>query len=439
MGSNRRKKLLLALILFSGWAYKIYGQAIPYTVPDKPWNDSLGNHRAVIRAGTAGDAVFVDIPWRRRDKDPESKSILITAAGGNEIRDLRLVLINREHGQLIFRPQSGAGVYYVYYLPYRGKKNIGYFEGDYLKTAPQPDSVWLASVSAVSPGSGLPRATVIAIQSRTAFDSFYPMEVVATQEEIASLKKKYPGDLLLFPEDRSRPIRMQDDLPLKWIQSGPSDTFSGIACRNEYYVFQIGLFAAERGIGDVRVHYAGASFPLTCFNLEGIDWQGIYFKKKLDLPAGKIQPLWFGVDIPADAVPGWHHFSVQISGAGLSTQTVRISLLVKRRRLADRGDGEAWRGSRLRWLNSRLGIDDSVTHPYTALQVNNQIIRCRSADVRLDRTGFPASIRAGGQEILKAPLTLNIITDEGPLTIGAAEMHFLKKKQGLVEWESNSS
>ncbi|MDP4130406.1 MAG: DUF6067 family protein, partial [Bacteroidota bacterium] len=149
-------------------------------------------------------------------------------------------------------------------------------------------------------------------------------------------------------------------------------------------------------------------------------------------------PLWFGVDIPAGAVPGWHHFNVQISGAGLSTQTVRVSLLVKRQRLADRGDGEAWRGSRLRWLNSTLGIDDSVIHPYTALQVNDQIIRCRYAGVQLDKTGFPASIRAGGQEILKAPVSLDIITDKGLLNTGAAEMHFLKKKQGLVEWESNS-
>jgi len=439
MGSNSRKKLLLALILFSGWAYNIYGQTIPYTVPDKPWNDSLGNHRAVIRTGTAGNAVFVDIPWRRRDKDPETKAILITDAAGNEIPELRLVLIHREHGQLIFRPQSGAGVYYVYYLPYRGKKNNGYFEGDYLKAAPAPDPAWLASVKAATSRSGLPQATVIAIQSRTSFDSFYPMEVVATQEEVAALKMKHPGDLLLFPEDRSRPIRMQDDLPLKWIQSGPSDTFSGIACRNEYYVFQIGLFGAERGARDVKVRYAGASFPLTCFNLEGIDWQGIYFKKKLDVPPGKIQPLWFGVDIPADAVPGWHHFRVQISGTGLSPQTVRVSILIKQQQLADRGDGEAWRGSRLRWLNSRLGIDDSVTYPYTALQVNNQIIRSKSADVRLDKTGFPASIRAGGGEILEAPVSLDMSTEEGPLTTGASKVRFLKKKEGIVEWESNSS
>lgn len=472
---HRRLLLVLVWILSAGWA-GVFGQAVPYTVPPKPWNDSLGNHRAVIRVRAAGEAVWVDIPWRRRDAGPEKKAVLVTDEAGTEIRDVDPVLIDREHGQILFRPVSGAGTYYVYYLPYRGKKDTGYYHGDYLERGPIPDPGWLARATAAAqpaagsrtsaapqstagqaPGSRVPVATVVSIQSRTAFDSFFPMEVIATHREVSALIQRHPGGFLLFPEDRTRPIRMKDDLPAKWMGTGPSDTFSGTACRNEYYVFQLGLFAAGSDVRDIHVDYGDASYPVTCFNLEGYDSRGVYFKKTLDVPQGKVQALWFGVDIPGGAAPGVHTFTVRVSGTQNSsgvqnaagahpeTQTVRVRILVKDRYLADRGDGETWRGSRLRWLNSRLGIDDSVTHPYSPLRVTQNVITGKSAVVRLDDSGFPVSINAGGQELLQAPIAFKLVADKSgadgpdPEMPHPAGLHFLKQAEGLVEWESEAS
>jgi len=81
--------------------------------------DRFGNHRAVVRVTAAADAVRVHIPWRHRDEAPEKKSlIVIDGHSGNEIKNVSLIEINREFGDIAFEPASGPGTYYIYYLPY---------------------------------------------------------------------------------------------------------------------------------------------------------------------------------------------------------------------------------------------------------------------------------------------------------------------------------
>ncbi len=43
---------------------------------------------------------------------------------------------------------------------------------------------------------------------------------------------------------------------------------------------------------------------VTAFNLEGTDWSGHHFTRAVRVERGTVQALWFGVDIPANAVPG---------------------------------------------------------------------------------------------------------------------------------------
>ena len=92
----------------------------------------------------------------------------------------------------------------------------------------------------------LPEAEVLEFQAQAhGLDSFFPMEVVATQQEVTALLAKHKEDaFLLFPEDRCHPIRMSDDLPKRWIDSGSRRTFDGEAQRNEFYVFQVGVYAS---------------------------------------------------------------------------------------------------------------------------------------------------------------------------------------------------
>ena len=57
----------------------------------------------------------------------------------------------------------------------------------------------------------LPRATVTEFDAVDSLSSFYPMEVIATRAETEALVAAHPGAAyLLFPEDRTRPIKMRD-------------------------------------------------------------------------------------------------------------------------------------------------------------------------------------------------------------------------------------
>ena len=60
------------------------------------------------------------------------------------------------------------------------------------------------------------------------FNSFYPMEIIATKEEVDKIVQKNSGsDYLLFPEARENSIRMTSDIPYKWISDGITNLFQG--------------------------------------------------------------------------------------------------------------------------------------------------------------------------------------------------------------------
>ena len=66
----------------------------------------------------------------------------------------------------------------MYYYPWSGRKLDGGFEGDYLKKEKSPDENWVSKNHlSKNRNEKLPLAKVLEIQARTAFDSFYPMEV----------------------------------------------------------------------------------------------------------------------------------------------------------------------------------------------------------------------------------------------------------------------
>ena len=118
-----------------------------------------------------------------------------------------------------------------------------------------PVTRWPPSQLAQGLWKQLPEATVVEIQARGEFERFDPMEVIATAEETRQLVAACPEPYLVFPEDRKHPIRMTRDLPLRWIENGPAAEFRGTADRNEYYAFQVGLYAARGPVEDVAVEF----------------------------------------------------------------------------------------------------------------------------------------------------------------------------------------
>jgi len=435
-----------------------YAQGIRYGIGLWP-EAGHGNHRALIRVTTPSDAVWAHIQWRRRDRHPEKKDIRIfDTATGERIMNVVRANVNREYGDLVFQPATVPANYAIYYLPYDPGKSWAYFTPE--DTA---DPAWLQrnglTPELLTNGKWklLPQAAVLEIQARTEFDRFDPMEVIATQQETTQLLARHPNrTYLLFPEGRQYAIRMFDDLPLRWIKRGPTSNFLGHAQPGEYYPFQLGVWAARKQIDNLTVTFsalkslAGKAIPasaITCFNLEGTDWLGRPMQKVFRVGQGKIRPLWIGVQIPKDAA-GTYQGTIKIQPQAAPETTVQVSINVGGPVLEDAGDSELWRFSRLRWLNSTLGLDDETVPPYTSLEVAGNTIKCLGREVTLGNTGLPQSIVTHfdksqvnpdeSHEMLAAPVELIVETDAGPVNWTPGPTKLAKAKPGVVVRKSTA-
>jgi len=408
-----------------------------------------GNHRAVLRVGGKGDAVWAHIEWRRRDRDPEARDIRVfDATTGERVLNVARASVTREAGDLVFQPATAPGEYHVYYLPYN--PGVANFDdpGTYFAPEDTADREWLARNGLTAEGlaSGkwraLPRAELVEIQARSEFHRMDPMEILATEEETAGLLAAHPNrSYLLFPEDREHAIRMPDDLPLRWIRRGPADEFLGAANPGEYYVFQIGVYAARQAIPTLALESSdlkstdGATIPaseLTCFNLEGTDWLGRPIGKTIEVARGRVQALWIGLSIPTEAA-GSYTGTVTVKPQGAEAQSVRVRIDVAGPVLEDGGAGDLRRLSRLKWLNSTLGLDDQVVPPFTPLEVRGDTVKGLLRQVRFGPLGLPASIISKGREVLAAPIAFTVETSGGPLAFVPQRTEVPKSAPGAVE------
>jgi hypothetical protein len=430
---------------------------VPYGVPETPWEASRGHHRACIRVEEPAPAVQVLIPWRRRDHEANRRNIVVVdAATGQRLANVVRVQVEREYGILAFEPQTAPGEVHVYTLPAPAPQRQRYdYSWDYEPPEDTADPGWCErcglTPEQVAGGSWqrLPQAHVLRLEARTEFDRFDPMEVIATAAEIRELLARFPQPYLVFPEDRRYPIRMTTDLPMRWIQAGPGAHFRGEAMRNEFYVFQLGIYAVTQPLeavdiefSDLRAAGSGTVLPassLRCFNLGGVNWDGQPFRQTVTVAAGTVQALWLGLLVPAATVPGDYEGTVIVRPRNAAPTTVTLRLNVGAESRPDHGDDELWRHARLRWLDSTLGTDDGIVGPYTPLEVDGHTVRCLGRQVHFAANGLFDSIRSGDQEILEQPLAWVIETEAGPLALTAAGLSIGQPGPGAVEWHAESA
>ena len=450
----------LLFTLFCLFAYSsLQAQAVPtdelYGVGI--WNaDSLGNHRVIVSVDKPADAVLATIDWRRRDLNPEAKNLIVVdAATGERITNVCRFTIDREQGEVVFQPQTVPGEYYIYYLknvmsgsPYYPTVNYPAFEN----TA-SADWVKKNKLSGKK-APALPAAKVVQFQAINGLNSFYPMEVIATSNETARLLKEHPGEkYILFTEDRKFPIRMTTDIPYKWIADNRHDFFNGQADKGEHYVFQLGVWAARSNVENLHVDFSaltnkatGEQIPassFTCFNTEGTDVTGTVFEKNCSVDKGKVQALWVGTQLPEHLSAGTYQGTVTVSAANAESKTVQVSLNVSENVIANHGDNEPWRHSRLRWLNSQIGFDDEVIAPYTPLVMKDKTISCLGREIKLSDLGLPEHITSyfketmtgigtNGRSVLAAPMEL--AADGGAWE--NLNFEITKHKQGAIAWKA---
>lgn len=444
---------------------------IPYGIGE--WKLAYGNHRALVSVGTSSDAVKVSIPWRRRDTDVANKNVMVVDSQSGEVVNNRVAFdMSREAVDLVFQPTSGAGIYEVYYLirqrkpnPIKGA-NQGHFPATvYVTPQDTADPEWVSKHQLKTP-EGMKSLTPAKVKAFEAlkvtgpkefegFNSFYPMEVIATQQETQALVKRYASEpMLIFPEGREMPIRMTEDLPMRWIENGPSREVVHRVDKNEFFTFQLGVYALD-DLKNFKINFHDLegeggeqikASTLRCFNLGGVNYDGKTFKKDLHISKGTVQALWMGLDVPAKAKSGSYKGMVTLSAEGSKDVLVEITVQVTDQYLADKGDSDVWRLTRLRWLDSDIGIDNDVLAPFTPIEVVGDTMNILGRKICLGKDGLPTSvvshialseITEQGREVLNRPVRFVVETQSGEIPFESDGLKVTKQTPGKISFESH--
>lgn len=418
---------------------------IPYSVPKTQWAEGNGAHRAVLKISQAASGVRVRLLWRRHDTNPASRQIIVLdSVTGLPVTNIYRNVVNNELCDIVIGTVN-KGTYYLYYLPYNVGISVGgYFNGSYKTQEAAANSTWVTTNSLTSTiaQSILPDAEVTLIQARTKKDSFYPMELIPTAAEKALYLTTNSADYLVFPENRDNKIAMRDQLAYKWTLAIPDTTLSLTTARNEYYCYQLGVFANTKNINTVKLTFddlktaAGDIIPaskITCFNTDGVNPSGNKFTKVINVPQSTVQPMWVGVDIAPDQVPGLYTGYVRVSTSNSTAKKVRVNLTVSSDFSSDRGDSILANYSRLRWLNSTLGLDSLNSADYTPIQkISDTQYSILGRTITIATDGMPSSVTAWGNEILNSQIKFVIETTTGIETFPAATLKSSRVRDGIV-------
>lgn len=428
---------------------------IKYSDGNNSWNpNQLGNHRAVIAFSGSGNVAKTTIEWRRRDTNPELKKIIVQDASGKEIQNIKTENINRENGTIFFEPISGKGTYYVYYMPYIDEGTANYPKGIYAKPENKADAQWLSKIKS----NTVDNCSVSEIQSIDVFNSFYPMEVIATASETKDLLAKNSGNsFLVFPEERLYSIKLKSDLPQRWIQKGVQNSFTDTAMKGEYLAFQLGVYALE-DLQNVKVTFSDLKSGgntieaknIACINTDGTKYDGNPFTNTVSVSKGKIQAMWCGIDVPQNATAGTYTGKATVTANGKSKE-ITLQITVSNEVTKNGGIDSPEKMTRLKWLNSTLAQENTVIAPYTPLAVNNTEISLLGRKLTLAPNGFPAQIQTyftpemtsvgtKANDVLSAPLDFHFIDASGKEAQWKnSGVKFTKKEAGTVSWESTST
>jgi len=452
--------ILAALSALSALADDAKTQNTPYSpdgvifkVADQTWNqDTLGNHRAVIKADAIDcKAIKAELKWRRPDRKIGQTTLIIRGARtGAESKNFCIENPTSEKVSILFEPVDGEDTYYVYYMPHiihQGSLELRFHNiNEYIPYDAAKGGQWKASIA----DGKIAEGTVTAFEAVNEFEAFTQMGNIATAEETAKIAAAHPENPVIFTENRCFAIRLFDRLPVRWITTNtPKDSFAGEALKNEYYVWQIGLWTAHGAVSDIDVKFSdlklvggSAVIPAsgqTCFNTEGTDWDGSRMDIDLDVPAGRIQALWCGVQVPENAAAGLYKGTVTVSGEGMKTRTIELALTVGNGTLADKGDNDLWRLARLRWLNSTIGSDLTPIGNYKAVEAKGQTVVATEKTMKVAKNGLPGSIVINKQEVLSSPMCFEVETSDGIIRFDGGAAKPACKSAGEAVWATEQT
>ena len=299
-----------------------------------------------------------------------------------------------------------------------------------------------------------------------AFDDLKRQGVIAEEN---SEMRKTPSDEALkillnenpaagyfcFTEDRLHDIRLTNAIPERWTEHSVDSRhkFKGDVTPGEFYTWQIGIYAPYKDLNNLSIKFSDLvnekgdrikSSALRCFNLGGIDTSGKPFSKKLDVSQGKVQALWIGTDIPVTAA-GNYKGTVKVAAANTEPTTIEFEITVTGTTIANHGDDEGWRKTRLRWLDSSIGNSSEPTYPYTSIKVQKQTISWLGGTLEIATSGLPKTIsthytqsnqldKSINNAILAGEMNFVIETDNGKENLKAGSIRITGRSNTAINW-----
>lgn len=300
---------------------------------------------------------------------------------------------------------------------------------------------WLALREVGSADDNIPSATdgVMPVDKVTEW-----MENMVDPDAWAAWRNAHPAPFWLFGEDRQYAVR-NNIVPAHWFANGSeaAKTFHGRAQPGEWYAFQICVASdkARELVWEAKTELAVTRItPREC-----------------RVAAGGVKPIWVMVDIPKDAASKTFIGEVAVRDAKTGeSAALPFEILASGPVLEDGGIGDAWRLARLKWLNSDIGREDTVTKPYEPVVVDKarRTVKILGRELVLGEDGLPeqivshfsgsnARIVREGMNLLAAPVKLTTrlapSTLRGKTKPGRPTMQFTETTPAHAAWRAETS
>ena len=246
-----------------------------------------------------------------------------------------------------------------------------------------------------------------------------------------------------------------------------------------------------------------AAVAIRCINILGVGYDGAPVRPKPNVNRGCVRDFWFGVQLPAmvptveksasrqlaSLLPSWlrssqpasslhttasqpmpspvlhlhvtleaiehvateaaedhvtsQHRATQVAMTRRRTLSTHLALTVDGPPVSSSGDGQHWRLSRLRWLDSVIGHANDVPPPQPFTPVQSSLVgstldlTARMGRARVGALGLPTQLYAGTERtvpVLVEPIALDVmVTKRGP-TMDALSGRNVQPVSQRVEW-----
>ena len=281
--------------------------------------------------------------------------------------------------------------------------------------------------------------------SQAQFTRFYgedhELNIPADDTDLQNLPES-PDGIYLFGISREHPLDGKFCLP-KAVAAGKIGTLNRVeihAQPGEYLVFQIVIWSREKQLR-IRNISCNALADLTCFNLEGVSFKGEFFHKEFSVFPRETAILWCGLNVAkkqSDDLTG-----TIVLEFDSCTCEIPLHLHISGNTLEHGGEEDDFRMARLNWLNSRIGLEETVFPPYLPLRREGKTIFLKGHSVTLGENGLPEKICSGYTD-----LNRNISVPEkslfetspriffGNVPFSGGNLEFYEESDCVIKWRS---